>query len=288
MNEGQRIDKRQMRRAFAAAAADYDAGAVLQREIGERLLERLALLRLRPATLLDLGSGTGQIAEGLLRRYRGARVVALDIAEPMLARARRRGGWRRRPLPVCGDAECLPLADASIDMILSNLCLQWVDDLDAAFAEFRRVLRPGGALLFTSFGPDTLCELREAWAAVDAIPHVNRFPDMHEVGDALLRAGLAGPVMDRELLTLTYADLRSLLADIRDIGAHNVIQGRPRGLTGKARWQAFAANYEARRREGRLPASYEVVYGHAWAPEDSRLRAEDGSVCIPVEGLRRR
>ncbi len=185
------IDKRDVQASFGRAAADYDRVAVLQREVGERLLKRLDAIRVAPERVLDLGTGTGYIARALLKRYRGARVVALDIAPPMLAQARRCAGWWRRPRFVCGDIERLPFAEHSVDMLLSNLTLQWCNSLDAVFAEFRRVLRPGGTLLFTTFGPDTLRELRASWAAADAHTHVNRFLDIRDVGDALVRAGLS-------------------------------------------------------------------------------------------------
>jgi len=282
-----KFDKRQIRRAFGRAAARYDATAVLQQEIGDRLLERLDYVRLEPRTVLDLGTGTGRLAQALLRRYRRARVVGLDIALPMLAEARRRGGRFRRPALVCGDMERLPFADGSADLILSSLTLQWCQDARAVFAEFARVLRPGGALFFTTFGPDTLKELRQSWAEVDDRPHVADFADMHDLGDALLAAGLAQPVMDREDLLLTYRDLPALLRDIRDIGAHNAATGRPRGLTGKGRWRDFEAAYERRRDNGVLPATYEVLYGHAWAPERPAPQPRpDGSVVVPFPGAR--
>lgn len=279
------IDKRDVRASFDRAAADYDRVAVLQREVGARLLERLALLRMAPRRILDLGTGTGHIAQALLKRYAGAQVVGLDIAEGMLTQARRRSGWWRRPRFVCGDIERLPFANHSVDMILSNLTLQWCNGLDAAFAEFRRVLRPGGTLLFTSFGPDTLRELRASWAAADSYTHVNSFLDMHDVGDALVRAGLLEPVLDTERFTLTYPDLQGLVRDLKTLGAHNVTAGRARGLTGRGRWQRMREAYEAQRTDGALPATYEVVYGHAWAPERgqaSRRREVPGEVSIPL------
>lgn len=284
------IDKRDVRASFDRAAADYDRVAVLQREVGARLLERLALLRMAPQRILDLGTGTGHIAHALLKRYSGARVVGLDIAEGMLAQARRRSGWWRRPRFVCGDIERLPFASHSADMILSNLTLQWCNGLDAAFAEFRRVLRPGGTLLFTSFGPDTLRELRVSWAAADSYTHVNSFLDMHDVGDALVRAGLIEPVLDTERFTLTYPDLQGLVRDLKTLGAHNVTAGRARGLTGRGRWQRVREAYEAQRTDGALPATYEIVYGHAWAPESgqvSRRREVSGEVGIPLADIGR-
>ena len=283
-----RVDKRQLRTSFGLAAADYDRVAVLQREVGARLLERLELIKAAPREVLDLGSGTGYIARALVARYRQARVVALDIAAPMLTEARRRSSWwRRRPQLVCGDIERLPFADGSVDMILSNLTLQWCNDLDATFVEFRRVLRPGGVLLFTSFGPDTLSELRASWAAADRFSHVNRFLDMHDVGDALVRAGLAEPVLDVERFTLTYPDVDGLVRDLKTLGAHNVTAGRPRGLTGRGRWRRMRERYEAFRAEGLLPATYEVVYGHAWVGEPPAPGAtgSPGTVKVPLSKL---
>lgn len=284
-----RIDKRRLRASFSRAAEAYDRVAVLQREVGDRLLDRLQWIRLEPAQVLDLGCGTGYIAQALLRRYRGARVVGLDIAEGMLHAARRQSGWWRRPRFVCGDVERLPLTDACADLVISNLTLQWCNDLEPTFAEFLRVLRPGGALLFTTFGPDTLHELRASWAAADGCSHVNRFLDMHDVGDMLLRAGLADPVLDVERFTLTYPDLRDFLVELKTLGAHNATDGRARSLTGPARWRVVRETYETFRREGALPATYEVIYGHAWKPDLSSRKSETaGETRVPLTRLRRR
>ena len=192
------IDKQQARRAFERAAATYDEAAVLQDEVGMRLLERLDLVRLQPDSILDLGAGTGKMTAGLMKRYRKARVVAVDIAHSMLQRTRRRGGWLRRPRCICADAEQLPFAGNSFDLIFSNLMIQWCQPQDTLFGEFHRVLRPGGLLMFTTFGPDTLQELRECWTRADDCVHVNTFVDMHDIGDALLQARLADPVVDAE------------------------------------------------------------------------------------------
>lgn len=285
-----RPDKRRVREAFDRAAARYDEAAVLQREVGTRLVERLELIRLQPERILDLGAGTGHCSAALAARYPKARLLSLDLAPGMLQRARSRLNWwqRRRHQYVCADAEALPLADASVDLLFSNLTLQWCADLERTFAEFRRVLRPGGLLLFSTFGPDTLKELRAAWAAVDGGAHVNEFVDMHDIGDAMLRARLADPVMDREDITLTYGEVRTLLHDLKAIGAHHVNAGRAPGMTGKGKFRRMLEAYEAYRRDGRLPATYEVLYGHAWALEAAPQTGPEGEVHIGLEQIGRR
>jgi malonyl-CoA O-methyltransferase len=278
------IDKARARRSFDRAAAGYDAAAVLQRELGSRLLERLDYVRLAPRAVLDLGCGTGQAIAPLMRRYPKARLIALDFAPAMLRLARRRGTWLKRPWCVCADAEALPLADGSVDLIVSNAALQWCNDLDRTFRDLLRILTPGGLLMFTSFGPDTLMELRAAWAAVDGHAHVSPFADMHEVGDGLVRARFADPVMDAERLTLTYPHVRDLMRDLKVLGAHNATAERPRGLIGPRRLAAVEAAYEGLRSDGHLPATYEVVYGHAWAPVQ---RPVEGGVAIPISSIAR-
>jgi malonyl-CoA O-methyltransferase len=287
------IDKAQVRAAFERSAADYDKVAVLQHEIGRRLLDRLELIRLAPTTILDIGAGTGRLSAALGRKYGQARVVSLDLSPRMLQLARRRAGLlnrlRRRQVFVCADAERLPCAAASADLIVSNLALQWCNDIDGTLAEFRRVLRPGGLLMFTTFGPDTLRELRASWSGIDGRNHVNRFIDMHDLGDALLRVGLSEPVMDREDLTLTYPDVAGLMRDLKALGAHNSTLGRPRGLTGRGRLARVTAAYEHYRINGRLPATYEVVYGHCWAKPtaSSQQSHDDGTITVPLSRLQR-
>ncbi len=274
MNSRTLLHKRSLRDAFGRAAEHYDDVAVLQREVGERIMERLQLVRVSPQTILDVGAGTGVFSQALSRRYKKARVVALDIAPRMLTQARKRKGWFSRQGFVCGDADSLPIAPASIDLIFSNFTLQWCGELDQAFAEFRRVLKPGGLLMFSTLGPDTLKELRQSWQAVDGRPHVHDFIDMHDVGDALLRAGLSDPVMDVENFTLAYTDAMQLMRELKIIGAHNAAIDRPQGLTGKGSLKKMLSAYEDLRRDGVLPATYEVVYGHAWGPlvADNEIR----------------
>jgi malonyl-CoA O-methyltransferase len=284
-----RIDGGQVRRSFGRAAASYDAAAVLQTRVRDELLGRLDVVRLEPSAVLDLGAGTGHAAAALRRRYRSSQVVAIDLALGMLAEAAGRQTLLRRFRRVCADAASLPLRDASVELIVSNLMLQWCNDPDAVFAECRRVLKPGGLFTFTTFGPDTLVELRRAWAAADGLAHVNRFIDMHDLGDALLRAGLVEPVMDVERYTLTYETAADLMHDLKAIGAHNANAGRPRGLTGKGAFARMTDTYETYRREGRLPATYEVVYGQAWSPvEVRRTKGLPGETVVPISRIGRR
>lgn len=261
------LDKRKTRLGFERAAGSYDANAVLQREIGSRLLERLDFIKMQPQTVLDVGCGTGVLTEALLKRYKKARVIGVDVAQAMVAQTCQRGSWWRRPAGVCADAQHLPFPAHSADMLVSNLMLQWCNDLPTVFREWVRVLRPEGLLMFATFGVDTLQELRASWSQVDNFTHTSRFVDMHDVGDALLQAGFRDPVVDMEMLTLTYSEVRGLLRDLKGIGANNATVGRNQGLTGKARLQAFLQAYEQfRLADGRYPATYEVIYGHAWAP----------------------
>ncbi len=265
------LDKALVRKAFECAASSYDGAAYLQREIGARLFEHLDPVLLQPERVLDLGTGTGAGLAELKRRYPRASIFALDLAVAMLQQARNKQRWPwRRPAYVCADAEALPLAADSVDLILSNLTIQWCNDLGRLFAECARVLRPGGLILFSTFGPDTLAELRASWEAVDEYSHVNRFADMHELGDALVGSGFGDVVMDREQITVQYSDLRFLLRELKAIGAHNVTTGRNRGLYGRARLLGLEEHYEQFRHQGKLPASYEVVYGHAWCAEPGR------------------
>lgn len=285
-----KVDKRQLRRGFETAARTYDAVAVLQHEIGRRLLNRLDLVKLDPKRILDVGAGTGRACKALGEKYRPARVVALDIALSMLQHTRAQCGRFRRPALVCADAEDLPIGANCVDLIYSNAMLQWCNDLAHTFAEFHRVMAPGGLLMFTTFGPDTLKELRQSWTVADGYTHVNVFVDMHDVGDALVGAGFADPVMDMEIITLTYRDLGKLMQELKLLGAGNNTLARPRGLTGKQRLQRVYAAYEQfRTPEGILPATYEVVYGHAWKQEFPSSTAQAGSeVQIPVGTLKGR
>jgi malonyl-CoA O-methyltransferase len=270
------VDRTQVRRHFGRAARSYERHDALQREVQETLFGRLDFYLEQPSLVVDVGAGPGRGAAQLKKRWPKARVIALDAALPMLREAKRHSAWLKPFQRVCADATALPLPDHSVDVLHSNLCFQWIDDLAALFGECVRVLRPGGMLAFSTFGPDTLKELRAAWAAADGQPHVSRFLDMHDVGDAMINAGLRDPVLDVDRYTLTYSTPRKLLEELRGLGATNADAARARGLTRKSRYRAMLGAYEAMRTDGRIPATWEVVTAHAWGPPPGQSRRLPG------------
>lgn len=280
------LDKRRVRKAFNRAANQYDDFAVLQHEICSRMLERLDYIKQKPVSVLDAGSGTGFGMRELSQRYPEAHLIALDMAICMLQVSRNRVGWwhklfdRKRYSYVCADVEDLPLVKNCIGLVWSNLALQWCNDLPATFRELYRVLKVDGLIMFSTFGPDTLKELRSAFQGIDGYRHVNRFADMHDIGDMLKSAGFAAPVMDMEMITLTYHDLKGVMHDLRSIGAHNATAGRGMGMMGKDSWLELQRNYEKFRQNGKLPATFEVVYGHAWKPERKPQVTAEGAHII--------
>ncbi len=289
MNDEVKVDKQLARRAFERAAQSYDEAAVLQREVNLHLLERFEYINFNPGSILDIGAGTGFATYALHKRFPKADITALDIASTMLAVAKSRlplvSKLKKKISFVNAEAECLPFADDSMDLIYSNLTLQWVTSLDIALQECQRVLKPGGMLLFSTFGPDTLKELRQSWQSVDQYSHVNDFIDMHDVGDAMMRARFAEPVMDVENFTLTYSNVYQLMHDLKAIGAHNVTSRRAKGLTGKAHFKELETHYEKFRDQDVLPASYEVVYGHAWLPIQT-AKGKHSEVSISFDSIK--
>ena len=282
------LDRALLRRRFARAAATTDGADVLAREVARRMDERLDYIRCEPRHVLDLGCGTGADLPRLAQRFAQATLLAADFAPPMLARAgerqrgaapapgllQRRLGRGPAPLPhVVADARALPFARGSLGLVWSNLMLPAVDDPLPVLQEIHRTLEVGGLLMFSTLGPDSLRELRAALPA-DTGERVHRFIDMHDVGDALVKAGFADPVMDMEMLTLTYTELDGLLLDLRATGANNAASTRARGLAGRQAWARARANYETLRQDGRLPATFEIIQGHAWKPAPKTL--DDG------------
>jgi malonyl-CoA O-methyltransferase len=270
VSEPQHISKHKIRRAFNRAAESYDDAAVLQKEVCSRLLEKLEYIRLSPQMVLDAGVGTGEAVIPLLKRYKKSRLIALDLSERMLAKALNHRGLLRKPELVCADIEQLPFGDDNFELIFSSLTLQWCNDLQATLRDLLRVLKPGGLLLFTTFGPDTLKELRACWQQIDDAVHVNQFTDMHDIGDGLMQAGFADPVMEAETITVNYGSVDKLMSDLRAIGANVTATGSRPGLTAPSVLNRLRQAYEAYRVNELLPASYEVVYGHAWKPDSGQ------------------
>jgi malonyl-CoA O-methyltransferase len=267
-----RLDHRQVRRAFARAAATYERHDALQREVESRLFDSLDYYEGKPGRVLDIGCGTGRGSARLKKRWPKAEVIALDLSPAMLREARRHAGWWKPFARVCADGQQLPFPDRSMDVVYSNLCIQWCASPRPMLAECARVLRPGGLLVASSLGPDTLHELRAAWARADATQaHVGRFLDLHDIGDAALAAGLKDPVLDADRISMRYPDVRALFADLKGLGATNADVGRARGLTGKARLKAMLDAYETQRREGHIPATWEVITLHAWGMPEGAM-----------------
>jgi malonyl-CoA O-methyltransferase len=260
-----------MRGDFAGAADTYDSAAVLAREVGARMAARLDLVKIAPRRVADVGCATGDGIRELQRRYTGALPVALDYALPMLRALRSRTPRLQRltgrgPRLVNADVRALPLAANSLGLVWSNLMLHWLDDPLPAFKELHRVLEVGGLLSFATLGPDTLRQLRETAATVGAGDTVKRFLDMHDLGDMLVAAGFADPVMDMEMITLSYPTARAFLADQRHLGVRDALLGRQDWRGWRRLFKAWPADGE-----GRLPATFEIVHGHAWKPEPRQL-----------------
>jgi malonyl-CoA O-methyltransferase len=287
------VDAAQVARRFSRVAAGYDQGDFFVREVDRRMQERLDYVRIEPARIVDLGCSRGGSFAALGERYPGARLIGVDAAPAMLSAGRpARPGWQRwlglgergEPARLAADAAKLPLKSASTALVWSNLLLHWLDDPLPALAEAHRVLEVGGLLMFSTLGPDSLKELRGAFA--DGYAHTQRFIDMHDLGDMLVACGFADPVMDMEVLTLTYDDFDDMLGELRAAGSGCAMKTRRHGLTGRQAWAKARAAYEDLRSARKLPATFEVVYGHAWKAQ--RKQAADGRAIVSLDGLRRK
>lgn len=263
------IEQKDIANSFSKAASSYDEAAFFQRIAADRLLERLEYFKLQPETILDIGSGTGYCSRELKKRYPDAQVTGVDIAQGMIEYSRMISPKENY---VCADALSLPIDANSVDLIFSNLTIQWIEQLDILFKEFHRVLKPNGLLLFTSLGPDTLNELKQSWQAVDNYKHVNDFMDMHHLGDAMLNAAMLDPVVDNEPVIIGYEQAIELMRDLKNIGAHNIDKQRKPGLTSPKSIKLLEQEYQKFKMEnGELPATYELIYGHAFAREEMPL-----------------
>jgi len=281
------VDARLVRRAFNMAAKNYDAFALLQQTVVERLIESFEHIKIEAKSILDLGSGTGYGSRKLKQQFKKAQIYQADISVEMLKNSRTQSSrFFSKNHYLCADANQIPLPNNSIDLVFSSLMLQWCNDPDAVFAEVKRVLKPNGVFIFTSFGPDTLKELRESWRQVDEKVHVNAFADMHDIGDSLIRNGMDAPVLSVENIVLTYDECKQLMRELKNIGAHNINEGRRKTLTGKQRLQKVMKHYESHRKNNKLPATYEVIYGHAWKPEVAKKNMGANSHTISLEDLK--
>lgn len=290
LNESFLIDKKAMKRSFEKAAQTYDSANFLHKEIADRLLSRMDYVKIRPEKIIDLGCRTGYASNQLAGHYKNSSIIAIDIAHAMTVKTRGERVWWKRHLPildnnpvrvVCADIEQLPIADNSIDLAWSNLTLHWYD-LNKSIASIHRALKVEGLFTFTTLGPDTLKELRQAFGDDDYV-HVNQFVDMHDIGDTLVHAGFADPVMDMEILTITFDSLSTIVSDLKALGVNNKLNGRSRGLFSSAKWKRVEENYESCRKDGKLPVTIEVIYGHAWKPKPKKLN--DGRQVIEFRNL---
>jgi malonyl-CoA O-methyltransferase len=298
------IDLKRVRQLFSNVEKIHESD-FLRREIAARMRDKLELVKIQPERVLDAGCGEGADLLQLQKRFTKAQVLGLDGSIEMLASAARAqmgamgsvdrmlskwlpSTFRSEPEVslACGDFSRLALAGGSIDLVWSNLALHWHPQPDLVFAEWRRVLRTDGLLMFSCFGPDTLLELRQAFAAIDDVSHTLPFVDMHDFGDMLVNAGFATPVMDMEKLTLTYESVEKLFADVRALGG-NPLLTRRQGLIGKRAYQALCDQLEAMRNaDGRIPLTFEVIYGHAFKPIPTRLASGESIIRMDFSNKR--
>jgi malonyl-CoA O-methyltransferase len=280
-----RFDPRALARSFDRVGIQPAAAGAGPARIAGELLERLQFFKLEPRVIVDLGCGAGAASVQLRRRYPLAQVLAVDSAFAMARAARRSQRFWRRFDCLCADARALPLAAHSVDLVYSNLMLQWCDAPATLFAQVQQVLRPGGLMLFSTLGPETLRELRAAWASADQASHVSAFADMPRLAAAMSHAGLSEPVMDREILHTHYPDVRALMNELRGYGARHAADDRRRTLTGRTRLHQMIKAYESQRTDAGIPASWEVIYGAGFA---GSAPAAAGEFAVPLGAIRAR
>jgi len=262
--ENARLRTIDVQRRFDRAAAKFDDADFVHAVTRDGLLHRLEPMLVEPGIVIDLGSATGAACRHLSRRFGRSRVVAIDLSLFMLRQLRHRQSRFSKTAAVQANATALPLKDQSVAVIFANLLLPWIDDPAALFREVARVLKKGGLLLFSTLGPDSLLELRKAWESVDTAAHVNRFLDMHDIGDAAVHAGLRDPVLDVDRLTVTYADPAAVFRDLTAAGARNCLRQRPRSLVGKAQFASMKKALADASNGDVIRLELELVYGHCW------------------------
>lgn len=274
------IDQNLLIQSFNRAAATYDQYNFLQKHVGQKLVAQLDFIKLSPKRILEIGCGTGFCTALLHEKYPEAQIIAIDIADAMLKKA---CSTIHHPLIqyVCADATHLPFKPAQFDLIFSNLTLQWLPYLSWIFKEWLRVMQASGCLMFSSFGPNTLHELRESWRGIDRYTHTNQFSDILTTGNELMHSGWQHPVLDHEDITVRYAQLNQLFKDLKMIGAHNMTYGRTPGLMGKHKWQKFLQNYaEHYRHNDKYNLSYQIIYAHCFA--SPIVQREMNKIDIPI------
>lgn len=272
-----------LKSALNRTAKTYDAHAKVAKLTGETLLERLQILKSKPKKILDLGSGTGQMSEHLSKIYPDADIYNLDLAEQRLQISKK----NEQTFAICANAHLLPFPNESFDLVVSNLCWHWLDDPEQAINEAHRILKPKGAILFSTLGPDTLYELRSAFAKISPHPHINLFFDMHDLGDALLKAGFSDPVMDVEYFNLEFKDLEQLLTMLKNTGEGNYLQSRFQGLSSKNLKTQLKAAYEKYKQNDTYPATIEVIYALAFRIE-IKQQIENNEISIPLTQIKKR
>lgn len=279
--------KTEICKTFNKNAHHYEQAAKIQHEIGERLFERLHYLKIKPRYILDLGCGPGHFSQRLKKNYPHAHIVGFDLAHSMLKQAQKKQGWLNKWPLVTGDMTGMPFATGVFDLVFANQVIHWSPSLPGVISELNRVMNSGGCLMFSTLGPDTFCELRQAWSKIDNYAHMNDFIDMHDVGDVLLAERFLDPVMDMEILTAHYSTLKQLLQALKAQGVRNINSKRNPGLTGKRSWHVFEQNFSVfHTAQGKLPLTYEVVYGHAWKGEQRRI-GKGTETLIPITQLQR-
>lgn len=276
---------RDLQRRFDRAAASFDEVDFAHRKTAAGLMDRLAPMLIDAKWILDIGGATGTASRHLGQRFKQSRVIVLDASQEMLQQVRKKQRWFSRVTGLQANAMALPVQTACVDLVFANLLLPWIDDVQAMFTEVARVLRKGGLFAFSALGPDSLSELREAWAAVDNEPHVNRFADMHDLGDGLVQAGLGDPVLDTDFLIVSYRDTASLFRDLTLVGGRNSLADRSKTLTGKGRFSNMDRQLNSRFRNGLLELKLEIVYGHAWG---SGPRPSAGEYRVEAAQIKRR
>jgi malonyl-CoA O-methyltransferase len=274
---------RDIRRRFDRAAAGFDDADFVHAVTRDGLFGRLQPLLLKPETILDLGSATGAMSRLLRKRFKRTHIVSLDLSYAMLEQGRKDRPWFSRSSFVQGDAHQLPFTDASFDMVIANQVLPWAPNPQPVFDEVSRVLRKGGVFAFATLGPDSLREIERAWAGIDAGEHVLRFPDMHDIGDGLVRSGLRDPVLDVDRLAVTYENADSLFADLTRAGARNALADRSTGMVGKRKFRAMTDALAASGAGGKIMLELELVYGHCWGsgPKSDSAHYEIDANSIP-------